>query len=216
MTRRPSTGHGGVDTLRSGCKSLYVTLTERQKEIYTFILKFRTEHGCSPSIPELQKAFSIRSPNGIAGHLNALVQKGVLKRANRGSRNMDPVDPPTMPLYGAIPAGFPERATAEAAENSLPEFHTKPGTFALRVRGHSMIGAAIMDGDLVLVDPNMEPRPNQIVAALIDGESTLKRLVKVDGHYFLKAENPDFPELHARQELQIQGVVRAVIRSYPL
>lgn len=214
MTRRPGTGHDDIDMPPLGCKSLYVTLTERQKEIYNFILGFRREHGCSPSIPELQKAFAIRSPNGVAGHLNALVQKGVLRRAKRGSRNMDPVESPAMPLYGAIPAGFPERATAEAGENALFAIHRTPGTFALRVRGHSMIGAAIMDGDLVLVDPNMEPRANQIVAALIDGESTLKRLVNVDGEYFLKAENPDFPELRPRDELQIQGVVRAVIRSY--
>lgn len=191
-----------------------MTLTARQKQIYDFILSFRRENGCSPSIPELQKAFSIRSPNGVAGHINALVQKGLLRRAQRGSRNIDPVEPETMPLYGAIPAGLPERMTAEMAVEAAPALKTKAGTFALRVRGDSMVGAGILDGDLVLVEPGVEPRAGQIVVALIDGESTLKRLVQVEGEFFLKAENPAFAELRPRDDLQIQGVVRAVVRNY--
>ena len=82
----------------------------------------------------------------------------------------------------------------------------------LRVRGESMRGAGILNGDLVVVEPTPAPRQNQIVAALIDGESTLKRLVRVNGRWFLKAENPDFPELYPREDLVIQGVVRTVIR----
>jgi repressor LexA len=100
-----------------------VTLTDRQRSIYDFILAFRREHGCSPSIPELQKAFSIRSPNGIAGHLNALIAKGVLRRSARGSRNIDPTaaDAPvhTLPVYGSIAAGIPEFITGAGAEGNM-------------------------------------------------------------------------------------------------
>lgn len=75
-----------------------------------------------------------------------------------------------------------------------------------------MKDAGILPGDAVVVDPNAPPRENQIVVALIDGESTLKRLVRVEDDYFLKAANPAYPELHPREGLTMQGVVRAVIR----
>jgi len=201
-----------------------VTLTARQREIFEFILAFRREHGCSPSIPELQKAFSIRSPNGIAGHISALVAKGVLRRSERGSRNIDPIDSGSpvhaLPIYGSIAAGAPEIVSGPGpegtlrADESLLGFAPRGGAFALRVRGESMKDAGIFDGDTVVVEPGAAPRENQIVVALIDGESTLKRLVRVKGRYFLKAENSSFPALHPRADLVIQGIVRAVIRKY--
>lgn len=203
-------------------KNLYVTLTDRQREIYDYILAFRREHGCSPSIPELQKAFSIRSPNGVAGHLNALIAKGHLRRSERGSRNIDPTtdESPvhTLPVYGSIAAGPPEFVTGQGAEGVLRAdestlgFVPRAGSFALRVRGDSMKGAGIFNGDTVVVEPNTPARENQVVVALIDGEITLKRLVRMNGRYFLKAENPAFPELHPRGDLVIQGVVRTVVR----
>lgn len=76
-----------------------------------------------------------------------------------------------------------------------------------------MKDVGILDGDIVIADASREPKPNQIVVALIDGENTLKRLVRVDGNYFLKAENPAYPDLTPRADLQIQGVVRTVIRQ---
>ncbi|MEP7366891.1 MAG: transcriptional repressor LexA [Acidobacteriota bacterium] len=199
-----------------------MTLTDRQREIYDYILAFRREHGCSPSIPELQKAFSIRSPNGVAGHLNALIAKGVLRRSARGSRNIDPTAADStihsLPVYGSVAAGMPEFISGSGAESTLRAdettlgFEPKPGCFALKVRGESMKNAGILSGDTVVVEPSAAPRENQVVVALIDGESTLKRLVRLDGRYFLKAENPAFPELHPRADLVIQGVVRAVLR----
>ena len=99
-------------------------LTERQREIYDFILAFRRDNGCSPSIPELQKAFEIRSPNGIAGHLNALITKGMLRRSERGSRNIDPVSDTAaaqvhaLPVYGSIAAGMPEMISSEGDRKS--------------------------------------------------------------------------------------------------
>lgn len=201
-------------------------LTARQREIYDFILAYRRENGCSPSIPEIQQRFGIRSPNGVAGHLRALEAKGAIRLSNRGSRRIDvPAEAPpaparlfALPVYGAVPAGPPQpvhgaEAGAEAwLDEALLGFRPRPGSFVLRVRGDSMKDAGILDGDLVLVEPNPEPRAGQIVVALIDGESTLKRLVKVRGAWYLKAENPAYPELHPRADLVIQGVVRAVLR----
>jgi repressor LexA len=199
-------------------------LTSRQQAILDFILRFRRQNGCSPSIPEIQRAFAIRSPNGVAGHIRALVRKGVLRRANRGSRQLDPVGEDnlgnilSLPVYGQIAAGKPDLIPAASADGTVRMdhftlgFEPKPGTFALKVRGDSMKDAGILEGDLVVVEPSPAPAANQIVAALIDGECTLKRLLRVKGKWFLKAENSAYPELHPRSDLVIQGVVRAVVR----
>jgi repressor LexA len=201
-------------------------LTERQRSVLDFILDYRRRHGCSPSIPEIQKAFEIRSPNGVMGHLRALQRKGFIRFGPRGSRRIDiagPLEPfraPSfdLPLFGRVPAGPPETFVSATPEGcvTLDEatlgFRPKEGCFALRVRGDSMKDAGILDGDLVIVEPTPNPRAGQIVVALIDGESTLKRLVRVQGKWFLKAENPAYPELYPRADLVIQGVVRTVIR----
>jgi repressor LexA len=193
-------------------------LTDRQKSILDFILDFRRRQGCSPSIPELQKAFGIRSPNGVVGHLLALETKGYIRRAKRGSRQIDVTGPLgglrsasyDLPLFGRVPAGPPEGCIT--VDVSSLGFHPKDGCFGLKARGDSMKDAGIWDGDLVVIEPTPSPRAGQIVVALIDGESTLKRLVRVKGRWFLKAENPAYPALHPRAGLVIQGAVRTVIR----
>jgi len=81
------------------------------------------------------------------------------------------------------------------------------------VRGDSMIGADISDGDLVILE-NREPRPGAVVAALIDGETTLKRYLHQRGRPYLKAENPRFPDLLPARELIIQGVMVALVRKF--
>jgi repressor LexA len=201
-------------------------LTDRQQAIFDFILAYRRSNGCSPSIPEIQKEFDIRSPNGVAGHLHALETKGFIQRSQRGSRQIDPVGPyatergaiADLPMQGDIAAGYPEQVAASHADSyvSMDEatlgFRPKEGSFALRVRGDSMKDAGIFNGDMVVVEPGSDPRENQIVVALIDGESTLKRLVRVRGKWFLKAENPAYPELHPRSGLMVQGVVRTLVR----
>jgi len=203
-------------------------ITERQRQIYDFILRYRREHGCSPSIPEMQRHFRMASPNGVAGHLHALQAKGLIRRAERGSRQIDVVGPGgsergalfDLPLLGAIPAGAPEaihdvRADAcVTVDESTLGFKPQEGCFVLRVRGESMRDAGILNGDLVIVQPTPSPRAGQIVAALIDGESTLKRLVRTRTGWYLKAENPAFPELIPRADLVIHGVVRTVIRRF--
>ena len=202
-------------------------LTERQKAILDFIVEFRREHGCSPSIPELERAFSIRSPNGVAGHLLALEAKGFIHRADRGSRQIDLTGPlygnrtsvSDVPLFGQIPAGPPDAISTAvpdgcvSVDDATLGFRPAEGCFALKVRGESMKDAGILPGDVVVVQPTPSPRAGQIVAALIDGESTLKRLVRLKGRWFLKAENPAYPELHPRSDLVIQGAVRTVIRK---
>ena len=196
-------------------------VTARQQAIYQFIVRFREENGCSPSIPEIQKEFAIRSPNGVAGHLKALIRKGMLRRSERGSRRIDLAEAQavrSLPIFGSIAAGFPDFISTASPDGAIKideltlGFEPKPGTFALKVRGDSMRGAGIFDGDYVVIEPGGSTSEGQIVAALIDGECTLKRLVRVAGRWFLQAENPAFPELHPRSDLLIQGVMRTLVR----
>lgn len=202
-----------------------MVLTAKQRAVLDFIVSFRRDNGCSPSIPEIQRAFGIRSPNGVAGHLRALETKGLIHKADRGSRQIEITGAHSgrerlhdLPVYGAIPAGHPSPAQSSSAirmttvDEATLGFKPSPQSFVLEVRGDSMKEAGILSGDLVVVDPAYPARAGQIVAALIDGESTLKRLVRVRNQYFLKAENPEFPEFVPQSSLSIQGVARAVIR----
>lgn len=201
-------------------------LTLRQQAVYDFIVEFRRQEGCSPSIPEIQRAFAIRSPNGVAGHLRALEAKGFIHRANRGSRQIELSGHSTVaavadiPIYGDIPAGLPQDMPPAAAGDCIRldeetlGFRPSRSCFALRVRGDSMIEAGILPGDLAIIQPTPNPRAGQIVAALIDGESTLKRLVRLDGKWFLKAENKAYRALHPRATLTVQGVLRTLVRKF--
>lgn len=112
----------------------------------------------------------------------------------------------------SIPAGWPEEI-AEGCVRLDPAavLRAKPRSFALRVRGHSMIGAGIYDGDIVVGEFTPEARPGAVVVALIDGESTLKRFVMHNGRPHLASENPNCPDLTPLTELVIQGVVHSIV-----
>jgi repressor LexA len=123
-----------------------------------------------------------------------------------------------IPLLGEISAGLPQWG-AEQHEGMvyvdvgalrIPSSHR---IFALKVRGDSMVGRHILDGDVVILEQGAEPRHGDVVAALIDGQNTLKTLVVERGRAFLKAENPRYPQLIPQGELMIQGVLRMVLRE---
>jgi DNA polymerase V len=123
----------------------------------------------------------------------------------------------SLPLFGPIPAGFAAAAEEQAEELLTIEDYLvrdRNATFLLRVKGESMLGAGINDGDLVVVERGKEPRVNDIVVGVLDGVYTLKRLRRDKGKFYLQAENPDYPDLYAMDELQVAGVVRGVIRKY--
>ena len=122
-----------------------------------------------------------------------------------------------IPIFGSIAAGVGE-FTEESREGTLSMdmrsagVSSAAGVFALKVRGDSMIGAQINDGDIVILEQRA-PKNNDIVAALIDGETTLKRFIMNRDRAFLKAENPDYPDLIPVTELIIQGVMVALVRK---
>ena len=123
-----------------------------------------------------------------------------------------------IPIYGTIPAGFAEEQKQDATGCISVDVETlgiRPTarTFALQVRGDSMIGKHIVDGDVAIFEHGVEPRQGDTVAALIDNESTLKTFLKERGKPYLKAENPKYPKLIPAIELVIQGVMVALMRK---
>ncbi len=195
--------------------------TDRQQKILEHVLAYQAEHGVFPTLREIQAHFGFASPFAVTRHLQALEKQGLLTRTPGKSRSFHrpggfAASATRVPLFGTIPAGLPVDAIAEADAFigvDLITLGVRPGTplFALTVRGDSMTGAHITDGDLVFLTPR-EPRPREIVAALIDGESTLKRFLVQHGQAFLRAENPRYPDLIPVNELLIQGVMVGLLR----
>ena len=197
-------------------------LTERQQEILDFIRDARRSRGVTPTTREIQDHLGLGSQTTVVDHLRALESKGVLRREPNKARGLVPTgeyrDRPMVeiPIYGTIPAGLPADQRQEADGCIMVDVDTLrlpkgARLFALKVRGDSMIGAGILSGDVVVLEFR-EARNNEIVAALIDGETTLKRYVTQRGKPFLKAENLRFPNLIPAQELVIQGVQVALLR----
>lgn len=209
-------------------------LTERQKEILEFIEQHEWRNGFWPSIREIQEKFEFKSTNAVMGHLRALEKKAVLERIPGQARTFrinrphqpeapeipdDASEVVDIPIVGDIAAGYPDRVEPAGEIGRLQVdiasagFSSRRRSFALQVRGESMIDAEIFDGDMVIIEPR-QAYDGDIVAALIDGETTLKRFIQKPGEPpYLKAENQHYPELYPVTELCVQGVAKAVVRS---
>lgn len=200
-------------------------LTDRQQELVSFLRTYQRTHGVMPSTRDIQQHFGFASQTAAMSHLKALERKGAIRRLAGKARavvfpedmDRDTVD---IPFYGLIPAGF----TADNPQISDGKLTMDMSTlglrptarpFALKVRGDSMIGAHICHGDFVILEQR-EPKARDIVAALLDGETTLKRYLVDKGRPFLRAENPAYPDLIPARELSIQGVMVGLFRSNPL
>ena len=200
-------------------------LTTHQKSVLQHIKDFQSKRGYSPSLADLAVIFGVRSKNAVAKVVNVLEREKFLEKDPKGRiKILEPFDsaqgkraqPLTLPLFGPIAAGFATDAEEEAEEHvALTDMLVKnpKKTFLLRVKGESMRDAGILDGDFVLVERDTEPQVRDIVVGILDGAFTLKRLAQEKGKFFLHAENPDYPDLHALEELQVAGVVRGVVRK---
>ncbi|MFT4175817.1 MAG: transcriptional repressor LexA [Luteolibacter sp.] len=198
-------------------------LTTRQHEILEYLRMAQRRTGIMPSTREIQHYFGFASQTAAMSHLRALERKGVIQRLPGKARavvfpeELDRAEIRDIPVYGTIAAGMAQdvessREGCISIDVSTLGVPRHARTFALKVRGNSMIDAHICDGDLVVMEFR-EPRKGDIVAALIDGETTLKRYVVEKGKPYLHAENPDFPDLIPARELIIQGVLVALIRQ---
>jgi repressor LexA len=205
---------------------LMIALSRKEQQVWNFISDTQQRLGLAPSLREIQKHCDFGSTRSAFDYVKVLAKKGYLKRAPRTARALriiDPAAPPprnslSIPVYGSIPAGPPEERTQTPEDYITMDLGTlgipKPSSriFALRVKGDSMEGAGILDGDWAILDHSKEPRAGSIVAAYIDGKSTLKRFLVRQGKPYLKAENPRYPDLIPCEELMVQGVFIGLYR----
>ena len=199
-------------------------LTERQKSILDFIQNEQREKGITPSTREIQSHFGFASQTSVMQYIATLEKKGFLDRHARKARALitplQRVRITDIPIYGQIPAGMAtdteENIEGHVALDTISVNASRNSrTFALRVRGDSMIDAHILDGDVVILEDRKDAQDGDIVAALIDGETTLKRYVVERGRPYLKAENALYPDLRPARELRVQGVMISLIRKQP-
>jgi repressor LexA len=198
-------------------------LTQRQTEILEYLRLSQRQNGIMPSTREIQHHFGFASQTAAMSHLRALERKGVIERLPNKARavifpdELDRGEIHDVPIYGSIAAGMaqdvePEKQGCVSIDIAALGIPRHARTFALKVWGDSMINAHICHGDTVILEFR-EPRKGDIVAALIDGETTLKRYLVKNGKAFLRAENPLFPDLIPARELIIQGVLIALLRQ---
>lgn len=200
--------------------------TSRQQEILRFLETRRTQGEPTPSYREIGAHLGLAHVSAVAKHVAALRRKGLLATTAGKTRSIRLPSPyqslrrhiVDIPLLGSIPAGRPADREQEAegcisVDIESVGIRTTSRTFALRIRGESMIGRHIVDGDVVIIEHGREARPGDVVAALVDGQSTLKTFLVQRGRPFLRAENPKYPDLIPADELVIQGVMVALIRK---
>lgn len=211
-----------------------IKLSKRQQQVLDYLWRHQHEQGVPPSTREIQKALELGSQTQVVQLIRVLESKKAVRTLPGKARGVIVVQPPSppipkghaaplsayidVPMCGEIQAGLPADASPQVGD-TLPvkaasmglKSSSKP--FALRVRGHSMTGACIQDGDYVVLDRAREPRSGDVVAALLDGQSTLKRYVVENGKAYLKAENPHYDDIKPSGGFSVQGVMVGLIRG---
>ena len=199
-------------------------LTDRQTKILDYIRYVTRARSYPPSVREIGEAVGLSSSSTVHNHLNQLERRGLIKRDPSKSRTVQLVQDAqadqqrrnavSVPVVGNVAAGAPILAEQNIEDHLLlsPDI-AQEGFFLLKVRGDSMINAGILDGDMVLVRPQQEAPVGTIVVALVEGEATVKRFERGNGHVRLVAENPAYEPI-ITTNVSLVGAVRGVIRIF--
>ena len=201
-------------------------LSPKKQRFVNFIQTFIDTHGYSPTFAEIMDGLHIKSPGTVNWYVKELERAGVLDRSKgySGKRALiiNPViisDDITIPFFeSSVAAGIPALADDHVAMRLNLNQHLVKNpttTFSVRVKGDSMMGATIYDGDLLIVDRSLIPKDNDIAICIVDGEFTVKRLQLQDGTILLLPENPDYPPIAIDEsnDFQIWGIVTHVIHQ---
>ena len=188
--------------------------TDKQEKILEFLNNYFEEKGYAPSVREICAAVGLKSTATVSYHLNELKRQGKIEGDSSKKRAISLPESQRVgriPLIGVVTAGLPILAV-ENQEGTIP-WDGDQSCFALRVRGDSMIGAGILDGDKVVVRPQPEADNGEIVVALLGDEATVKRFHRGPDGIWLLPENPNYEPIDGT-EAQVLGKVKAVIREY--
>lgn len=188
--------------------------SDKAEKIVEFVQRFTQENGFPPSVREIGAAVGLRSTASVSYQLQRLQEKGLLQSPGEKGRKRTVVAAQRngcIPVVGVVTAGLPILAV-ENQEGQMV-WDGDPDCFALRVRGQSMVGAGILDGDKVVVRPQQTAEEGQIVVARIEDEATVKRLHRENGQVWLMPENDAFDPIDG-SEAELIGVVKAVFREY--
>jgi repressor LexA len=198
-----------------------LNLTKRQREIFDYVRTYGEEHGYPPTVRDIGKAIGLTSSSTVHAHLANLEKLGVLRRDPTKPRAIEvlvekakaAVGPAGLPLVGQVAAGQPV-----LAEENIEEYVPVPGIaggdegqFVLRVKGDSMVGAGIFEGDYVVVRPQDAASDGEIVVALVEDEATVKRFFREQDHVRLQPENDSLEPIRSR-DVQLLGRVVGVFR----
>ena len=200
-------------------------VTARQRQVYEYICRYHENQKQPPTIAEIGKQFQMTSSASVHSILSALEREGLIKRIPNVSRGIEIVKQETaeddyeIPLLGLVAAGQPIEAILTHETVSAPKNMIGRGRmFALRVRGDSMIDENIQDNDIIIVSSQQTAENGQMVVALIDGNyATVKKFYRESDFIRLEPANPQFKPIFIKTpgRLQLQGVVRGLIRNYP-
>jgi SOS regulatory protein LexA len=177
---------------------------------------FFQENRRMPSYQEMLDILSVRSKSVVHFWVNKLIAGGLLERDEKSHLSLTRQSF-AIPMVGSVQAGFPSPEEEVLSDLiSMDEYLiTKPeSSFLLKVSGDSMTGAGIMEGDMVIIEKGRNPKTGDIVIAEVDGDWTMKYFQKKGKQIVLEAANPKYPDITARTELRIGGIVTAVIRKY--
>lgn len=197
-------------------------LTEIQKKILEFLIEQKVSKGFPPTLAEIAKYFGYKNRATVQQHLQAIEKKGYLKRNRRLSRGIELTLEDKFfiprPVLGEVAAGNPLTIYPDAIDSiELPTIARMPkDSFLLRVKGDSLKDAYIFSGDIVIVNPNLQPKNGQIVVAVLDDAAMVKRFYKKRNEIELVSENPEYkPVLIDRkyQNFRIVGIVVGIYRS---
>lgn len=193
-------------------------LSKKQQECLDYIKETIDERGIAPTVREIEAAMDYHSPSSAQYVLNVLEEEGYIERDPLMKRTIRIKGYDTkayhVPVVGTVTAGQPILAVESIDDYvPLPVKNKGKNMFALRVRGDSMVNAAILDGDLVIVEQTPVAANGEIVVALIGDEATVKRFYKEDGHFRLQPENDAYEPIIVN-EVSILGKVNMVIRNY--
>ena len=195
-------------------------LTEIQGKILDFLIECKTGKGIPPTLAEIAQHFGYKNRATVQQHLNAIEKKGYIKRNPKLSRGIELTLEDKFfiprPILGEVAAGNPLTIYPDTIDTiELPTIARMPkGSFLLRVKGDSLKDAYIFSGDIVIVNPNMEPKNGQIVVAILEDAAVVKRFYKKKDKIELLSENPEYEPIIIKKDYQKFKIVGLVIGIY--